>query len=200
MSKLMDIIMSKVGTFTFVISSFFTLVIACSNSNPTTPSNQLNDTPVPSTNAAPKRKGWNPSEACGYLSDITGLETRGYKVDYDDVYGCSSAYKELGTGNPLANNIAYYVKGDANTATELRVVLNVFFAAQKTKAAHQSLMVAGVDLTKKAAELRLPNDVSNAILSGETGKWTVENFTLEITRDDWATGKGYEIHYILGKN
>lgn len=191
--------MSKVGTFTIVISSLFTLVIACSSSNPTTPSNQLNDTPVPSTNAAREGKGWNPSEACGYLSDITGLETRGYKVDYDDVYGCSSAYKDLGTGSPLANNIAYYVKGDSKTATELRLVLNVFFAAQKSKAAHQSLMIASVDLTKKASELRLPDDVSNAIISGKTGKWNVEHFTLEITRDDWATGKGYEIQYILTK-
>jgi len=142
--------------------------------------------------------GWKPLEACGYLSNISGLQTRGYKNQYEDTYGCSSPYKELGTGSPLANNIAYYVKGDAENATELKLVLNVN-AAQQAKEAQATLVSHSEELTKKALGVPMSKEVRNALSSGKAGQWTLGKSKVEITRDEWTTGKGYELHYIIRK-
>lgn len=60
------------------------------------------------------------SEACGFMSAM-GMATRGYKNPDGMGYFCSSPYKELGTGFPLTNNIAYYAEGDAKKVTILSI-------------------------------------------------------------------------------
>lgn len=142
--------------------------------------------------------GWNPAEACGYLSGVSSLQTRGYKNKYEDVFGCSSPYRELNAGSALANNLAYYVDGDAQTATQLKLVLNVN-QAQQSKEAHAALLSSSQDLTQKSLGFALPKDVSSAILSGKAGKWTVSKAELELKRDDFPTGKGYELHFLIKK-
>jgi hypothetical protein len=148
--------------------------------------------------AADQANGWNPIEACGYLSGVSGLQTRGYKNKYEDVFGCSSPYKELNAGSALANNLAYYVDGDAQTATQLKLVLNVN-QAQQSKEAHAALLSSSQDLTQKSLGTALPKDVNSAILSGKAGKWTVGKGELELKRDNFPTGKGYELHFLIKK-
>ncbi len=80
----------------------------------------------------------NPSEACSYMSPM-GMATRGYKNPDGIGYFCSSLYKELGSGSPLANNIAYYAEGDAQKVTRLKLVLNVN-SKQQAKQAHTELV------------------------------------------------------------
>jgi hypothetical protein len=136
-----------------------------------------------------------PSEACGYLTGI-GLAPRGWKNYYGDVYGCTSPYKELGSGFPLKNNLAYYVEGTATAVRQLKLVLNVNNRAEAEKA-HAELLKAAELLAKKSLNKTLPANILVAITEGENVSSRIGDATVDVLRDDWPTGKGYEIKVII---
>lgn len=132
-----------------------------------------------------------PSQVCSFLSDA-GLVTRGWKNQYDQEFGCSSPYKELGSGLPIANNLAFYVQGTSSAVREVKLVLNVNNRAAATSA-HQELLKAASSLSVKATGEQLPQTVKDAILSGSKASQQVGSSTVDIMRQDWPTGKGYEV-------
>ena len=174
-----------------------TFLVGCSESDSSSRDNRNPNTQTQSSqqNSTAQVSGWKPQDACAYLS---GLQTRGYKNQYEDVFGCSSPYKELGAGSPLANNIAYYVGGNAQNANELKLVLNVN-SAQSAKETHAALLQYSDELTQKALGAPMPKEARSAISSGKSGKWTLGKAKVELVRENWATGKGYELKYILRK-
>ena len=91
-------------------------------------------------------------------------------------------------------HVAYYVEGDSQNAAELELVLNVN-VAQESKKAHSILLNYSEELAKKALGTSLPKAVRDAISSGKAGQWTVEKSKVELMRDNWPTGKGYDLHY-----
>lgn len=136
-----------------------------------------------------------PTKACAYLSDV-GLGTRGWKNDYDDEYHCSSPYKEIGPGSPLANNLAYYVEGSRGAVKRLKLVVNINNRVQQA-AALSELQVAAKLLASKILGVALPSAAINALKSGTQGSWKVGQNTVSVKRDNWPTGKGYEIHFVI---
>lgn len=140
----------------------------------------------------------NPHVACTLLSHIKGMETSGYKSDGGaDTYFCCSPYNDIGERFPeLANNIAYYVYGNASRVTLLKLVLNV---NEPTKAneAQAVLMNYSDELTRKALGVPLPDEIKGDILQGYVGQWNLEGASLELKRDEWPTGRGYELHFII---
>ena len=140
------------------------------------------------------------SIACEYLANI-GLSTRGWKNYYDNVCGCSSPYKELGSSGPawapaLKNNLAYYVEGAATTVSELKLVINVNNRAEAKKA-HAELLKAAEVLVKKSFNKPLPANIRDAIIKGKSVSSRIGDATVEIVRDDWTTGKGYSIKFVI---
>jgi hypothetical protein len=140
-------------------------------------------------------KETQPSTACAYLADI-GLATRGWKNYYDDAYGCSSPYKDIGSGFPLKNNLAYYVDGEVSTVHQLKLVLNVNNRAEAKKA-HTELVKATEVLIKKALNESIPEDIVDAITQGKTLSSIIGTAIVDVVRDDWPTGKGYGIKVII---
>jgi len=140
-------------------------------------------------------KDVKPSVACDYLTNIE-LSTRGWKNYYDDVYGCSSPYKEFGSGYPLKNNLAYYVDGTATTVTQLELVVNVNNRDEAIKA-HRELLKASKVLTKKFLNKTLPNTIDKAIKNGNNMSSKIANANIEVIRNNWPTGKGYELKVII---
>ncbi len=136
-----------------------------------------------------------PSEVCGFLGEL-GLRTSGWKSQYGDVFGCSSPYKELGAGNPLANDLAFYVDGNRSTVTQVKLVLNVNNRAA-AKPAHSELLKAAEVLSTKTTGQQLPQALREAIQGGRKGSAKVGISTVEVTRDDWPTGRGYEVHVTI---
>ena len=137
-----------------------------------------------------------PSTACEYLANI-GLSTRGWKNYYDNVCGCSSPYKELGSSGPawapaLKNNLAYYVEGTATTVRELKLVINVNYRAEAKKA-HAQLLKAAEVLVMKSLNQPLPANIRDTIIKGKNVSSKISDATVEIVHDDWPTGKGYSI-------
>ncbi len=137
----------------------------------------------------------SPSVVCSYLND-SGLRTRGWKNYYGSEYGCSSPYRELGTGYPLANNLAFYAEGTGSEVTSTKLVLNVNNRGT-AEAAKNELLKAAKLLSVKAAGGELPQSVQDAISAGEGATASVGSVSVEVLRIDWPTGKGYEIKVIL---
>lgn len=128
---------------------------------------------------------------CSYLND-SGLTTRGWKNLFDSKYGCSSPYKELGSGFPLKNNLAYYVYGGAKKAKKLELFLNVN-NREEARLAHHELLKAATSLLNKTVAEDLPQILQNAIKKGTNATATINGMTIELIRIDWSTGKGYEL-------
>lgn len=140
-------------------------------------------------------KDLNPNAVCAYLNDI-GLNTREWKHQYDAEYGCSSSYKELGSGSALKNNLAYYVDGKANKAEKLKLVLNVN-NKNEARLAHREMLKASKSLVKKAFGLDLPQSIAQAIEKGTKATANIGNASIELIRINWPTGKGYELKLII---
>jgi hypothetical protein len=144
------------------------------------------------------RYKWSaPSTACSLLADIPGMRAGDYKSNpaLPKQYFCFSPYKPIGSGWSLENNLAYYAIGDHDTATELKLVLNVNLDAAKVGGT--VLSVAGDLLTKRALGSRLSDEVLQAMLLGQTGKWDAGENQILLVREDWQNGRGYELRFII---
>jgi len=142
--------------------------------------------------------------ACVYLKGI-GLGTdRYWRDDGERLFHCLSPYKELGTAaDPLGlsskNNLAYYVDGDTERIHEMKLVLNVYYQNVKprheAKQAHQPLAQAAKRLTQEALKTPLPKAAEQAIAAGKPWGGALKTATLELTREDWPSGKGYDLKF-----
>lgn len=152
--------------------------------------------PIPILESRPVTPNWqSPSIAINYLVK-EGLSPRGYKYESGNTYYAASPYREIGSGFPLANNIAYYVEGSRAKAKELKLVLNVN-VSNKSKEAHAELLRYSEILYQKALSEELPPKIKTSVINGESGRWDSHNVTAELSRDDWATGKGYELRFTI---
>ena len=131
-----------------------------------------------------------------YLTEI-GLKTNAYKNRASGAWSCFSPYQELGSGFPLPNNLAYYLTGDgAGNISMMKVVLNVNDRSREEEAKN-ALLHACRMLYQKAMRASLTEAVERTLLQGTSGEWPADSWTLSVTRDDWASGKGYELGFIL---
>ena len=136
-----------------------------------------------------------PSIACALLSD-SGLKGRKWTDYGDGSFGCASDYKDIGSGSPLSNNLAYYATGTATAVEQVKLVLN--FNQPKSKGpAIGALGKASEALAPKVLGAKLNNEIRKAIVKGEPVTSQIGSGSIEVTRDDWPNGKGYEVHVIM---
>ena len=144
--------------------------------------------------------------ACAYLHSLDLKTDRYWRQDPDPVFHCLSPYKELGTAaDPLGlsskNNLAYYVDGDAERIHQMTLVLNVYHHNVKprheAKEAHQPLGQAAKRLTQKALKTPLPKAAAQAIAAGKPWQGAAKAAMLELTRDEWPSGKGYTLYFLV---
>lgn len=62
-----------------------------------------------------------------------------------------------------------------------------------------ALVNGSENLLRKAERTNLPSTIRDSILAGKSGAWDVGGSSVELKREDWATGKGYELRLILKK-
>jgi hypothetical protein len=139
--------------------------------------------------------------ACAYVRSV-GLETQCYWRDKGEpLFTCLSPLTQLGSvADPLVfglkNNLAYYVDGDAERIHRMMLTLNVN-QRHEAKQAHQVLVRAAKVLTQRALNTPLPQTAEQAIVAGKPWRGTVKAVTLELTRDDWSTGKGCDLKFLV---
>jgi hypothetical protein len=126
----------------------------------------------------------------------SGLNTQGWKNQYDQVFDCSSPYKEIGSGFPLANNLAFYAEGSANNVSQVKLVLNVNNRSSSSSA-HAALLKAATTLIEKTTGEKLTKPLIDSIKKGTNVTQRVGCSIAEVVRVDWPTGKGYEVKVII---
>ncbi len=128
-----------------------------------------------------------PDQACSQLNEI-GLKTGSWNQEF----GCFSSYKQIGSGSPLANNLAIYYEGNSSMITIAYLMLNI--NDKPTAAtAHKELLKAAEVLIKKQAGKPLTKKLSDAIANGVNASEKIGNAQIEVERSDWPTGRGYEV-------
>jgi hypothetical protein len=138
----------------------------------------------------------SPEAVCQYLAD-SGLKGRKWVADYGDgTSGCASDYKDIGGGSPLANNLAYYVTGEGRQVQQVKLVVN-YNQPKSGSAATSALIAASQKLAVKALGAQLPDSIASLIKSGKPATQNVGSGEVEVSRDDWPTGKGYEVHVTM---
>lgn len=148
-----------------------------------------------SCQAAAELKVTGPSEACNLLAN-SGLKGRRW-VDYGDgTSGCASDYKDIGSGRPLANNLAFYATGFGQSVKQVKLVMNANNPASASAAIKQ-LSQASENLSVKLLGVQLPDDIKTAISKGTPMSALLGVGTVKVIRDAWPTGRGYEIQVIM---
>lgn len=137
----------------------------------------------------------DPKKLCEALTG-NGLATRGWKNQYEEKFGCSSPYKDIGAGSPLPNNIAYYVEGTSGKAELARVVLNVNDKSTASTA-HSELAKAAATLIERCTGQVAPADLIKAIQDGKVTNRKISKTAIRVERIVWPTGKGYEVKVIV---
>ena len=140
-------------------------------------------------------KTTSPTDVCSFMKE-NGMATTGWKNYYENDFGCSSPYKDLGYGYPLANNLAFYVDGNAKTVDQVYLMLNINNKALATNA-HEELLKASELMCVKATGYNLPQALKTAIINGQNASDKIGDAFAEISRKDWPTGKGYEVKVLI---
>jgi hypothetical protein len=137
-----------------------------------------------------------PPEKVGRFLESFGLKTRPYRVlEGDSVYSGSSPYLQIGSGDPLPNNLAFYISGEEKRVAELRLVLNLNSLPQKDAAI--ALLAAATDVLLRSALDDAPiADVGDAIRRSASGVWKAKNGSITLRRIDWRSG-GYELQLVV---
>lgn len=148
-----------------------------------------------STYATAGLKVTAPDQACN-LANEAGLKTRGWKNRYDQEFGCSSPYKDIGSAFPLPNNLAFYAEGNSTSVNLVKLVLNVN-APSAESSANKELQKAVTILIPKVAGEKASPSLLKAISQGKNTSMKIGTSTVKVVRDNWATGKGYEIKVII---
>lgn len=147
------------------------------------------------TGAIADLKKIDPAGVCSVLAD-SGLKGRKW-VDYGDgTAGCASDYKDIGKASiGMANNLAFYGMGKGKTANEVKLVLN-YNQPKQAAAATKELEGAAERLATRMLGASLPAATKKAITAGQPHTEKAGSGEIEVTRDDWQNGKGYEVHVI----
>lgn len=148
---------------------------------------------------AQKSNDWHkPEVACALLDDL-GLKTRGYKNDPSapNEYFCSAPYTQIDKKVPFdVVFIAYYVDGTRENAKQLKAVVSIHDRSA-VGVGSAALALAGEVLTRRALGFELPDEIANAIEGAEARKFRVGGNQIEVQREDYINGWGYDLKFVI---
>jgi hypothetical protein len=137
--------------------------------------------------------GWDPTVACAFMSDK--LAPGPYKNESGSAFACLSEEKNLDPGSP-ANNIAYYAKGEAGRARLVGLSLKVN-RPETAGAALQTFLEYSQQLSEKATGIPLSSATAKAMSAGNAGRGKVGSTKVEILKQNFPDGKGYELNFVI---
>ena len=169
---------------------------------------------APSARESTRRKeplameSWRtPSVACSLLDD-TGLHAQGWKNQATAAtvalepwnrldYRCSSAYTPLNAEIPMRDgSIAYYVDGSEQSVSQLKLVLSIH-DRRFVELGNLSLAVISHALTLRALDKPLPLEIVAAMRKAEPGRWKIGLNEIEVQREDYVNGSGYDLKFLI---
>lgn len=144
-----------------------------------------------------EQAGWSPYLARDYLKRY-GLRTGDYHAIYDGgEWWASSSYIDLDE-NILPNKVAFYMKGQKELVTQLKLSGDFYTDADTNEALNKFL---GIAVTLTAAALEISTDAAAALIP-EDGLF---EFTKDITRlssrvEQYPTHKGFSWYFVLSRS
>ena len=167
-------------------------VPSASHSEPDETESQQSVTSLPEPS-----NGWQPSQACNYLK--SKLPASSYKDTGGGEYWCGSSYFNIGSSKyGLPNNIAFYGIGTQSSIHTLKLVVNYNVPNDDSAGVATAMLITqATELSQKATGSKPPESILQNLLLGEPAEIQSGQYTHQVLRDDWPTGKGYEVHYIL---
>ena len=141
-------------------------------------------------------KGWSPYLASKFLSSLD-LGTGDYVQDGLDVsqWYSSSSYLDV-NGGPLPNNIAFYVEGDEQCATTLKLVANVNHVPS-AQTLRIRLVTTVEKLLDEALGCAVPSELVSAIIDEVAISMSLSGKKIEFVRESWPSLRGYELRFYL---
>ena len=155
--------------------------------------NEKNPPPIPIC------KGWSPYLASKFLSALD-LQTGDYIQDGLDAsqWYSSSNYLDV-NGGPLPNNIAFYVEGDEQCATTLKLVANVNHVPS-AQTLRIKFMAAVEQLLEEAVGCAVPSELVSAITDEVAISINCSGKKIEFVKESWPSLRGYELRFYLSSH
>nr|WP_314489615.1 hypothetical protein [uncultured Pseudomonas sp.] len=138
-----------------------------------------------------------PSTACALLADV-GLKA-GEWVDEngDGSSGCASKYQDIGSGaSGLANQLAYYAAGPGDSVIEVRLAMD-YNRPTDASPGTAALLAAAQKLALRALGADLSDAAAALIEGGRPGIERVGKGSVEVVREDWPNGQGYQVNVVM---
>ena len=144
----------------------------------------------------PLELGWSPFLASRFL-DEEEITAGYYKKIIEDLdeWNASSPYFKFGD-SILSNTIAYYVDGNKEVATSLKVVLDINDLGGEKIALKKFIHCAHL-LFEKAMNQSLPKILEDSLTSCQEIRTEIGNKEISILRNDWPIQKGYSLKFVI---
>ncbi len=141
--------------------------------------------------------GWSPYAAKDFLN-AEGLPTRDYHRSFEDEWFAGSGYLELG-GGIIANNMAYYLNGNKNAVTELKLKLNINSPAEPAEAETRFREICHILLARSLGE-SAAQVIAGKIIALEEFSMNLPGRIVTLSKEDWQGGikGGYSRGLVIG--
>ncbi|WP_313739347.1 hypothetical protein [Pseudomonas sp.] len=138
-----------------------------------------------------------PSRACVLLADV-GLKAGGWVDENGDgSSGCASKYQDIGSGaSGLANQLEYYAVGPGDSVIEVRLAMDYNQLADASSGT-AALVAASQKLALRALGANLSVAAAALIEGGQPGLERVGKGSVEVIREDWPNGQGYQVSVVM---
>ena len=132
-----------------------------------------------------------PYVACDYLTS-QGFITGNYQSDGMGGFFCTTPYKMIDS----LSSITYSINGQANNAENLILTLNYHNSTNESVANSLFLENAKI-LTQKALNAELSDNMIKNIQNKTNITENYNSSTVEFTKENYATNKGYNMSFII---
>ncbi|EPR14161.1 hypothetical protein M527_12800 [Sphingobium indicum IP26] len=145
----------------------------------------------------PNEDGWSPYAAKTFLR-AEGLPTRDYHRSFEDEWFAGSGYLEVG-GGIIANNMAYYLNGNENAVTELKLKLNINSPAEPAEAETRFREICHVLLARALGE-SAAQVAAGKIVALEEFSANIAGKIVTLSKEEWQGGikGGYSRGLVIG--
>jgi hypothetical protein len=131
-------------------------------------------------------EGWSPYLAMQFMADV-GYDTGHYHRSFEEEWFASSPMREIASGFPMPNNIAYYIEGTEFAANTLKVKLNVNDPAS-SGAAEDLFIVGCMHLLEQSVSLNAVERMKMDIASLSTFEGEIPHGSVMLLREDFVGG------------
>ena len=140
--------------------------------------------------------GWQPQKAKNYLIE-KGLTTGHYKSQDDAKWYAMSDLYEVGTGI-MPNNVAYYIDGNSETATKLRVVMNIN-SSEMLEESYSKFIECIEALLWHALKEPLPFSLRKSIYNSENNTLHIKQKKISIVKENFPNRRndGYRAEFSI---